>query len=290
MKTIMIATDFSDNATHAAHYSYALAQQLTADIVLCNAMSIQAEIPQAGFVVWPTNQYDTLMDDSGKDLDNLKKDLYRLTMGSSHKPHITCVTQPGTVTDVIDKVADEYKVEMVVTGTHVNSAITEFVIGDHTKNLIDKASRMLLTIPPTSAFKLVERVALALDLNDVQQDAAAVLQVADFAKQLGAELLLTHIHVGGYLDNTVQESLYSKLNSLAQKTNYKKIDTVLIKAEKVEPGLDWLCKNNNIQILAMSHHRHGLFESIFQGSHTKRIINHMRIPLLVLPVEQPNKN
>ena len=47
MKTVVIATDFSDNAKHAAEYGYALATQFKADIVLCNAFIVPAEVPDA---------------------------------------------------------------------------------------------------------------------------------------------------------------------------------------------------------------------------------------------------
>jgi hypothetical protein len=53
MKTILLATDFSESSKDAARYGYALACQIKAKVVIVNAMIIAAEIPQTGFVTWP---------------------------------------------------------------------------------------------------------------------------------------------------------------------------------------------------------------------------------------------
>ena len=61
MKDVLIATDFSENARHAARYGYKLAKQLKVNVVLCNAFVVPAEILQAGAIVWPQYEYDDLI-------------------------------------------------------------------------------------------------------------------------------------------------------------------------------------------------------------------------------------
>ncbi|OCX53878.1 hypothetical protein BEL04_06220 [Mucilaginibacter sp. PPCGB 2223] len=284
MKTIMIATDFSENSIHAARYGYALAQQLRADVVLCNAMTLQAELPQTGFVVWPSNQYDIMMDESGKELEKLKNELYKLKAAGAYTPHISCVTQGGMAAEVIEEVAAEYNADLIITGAHSPNFVTEFVIGDHTKRLADTITKPMLTIPVNFSIKEFKQIALALDLNNPAQDLAITLQVIALAKALDARVLLAHIYANGDMSAATRQALYDQLNNLAQKANYHKIDTIVIKAEKVNTGLGWLCENNNIQLLAMSHHLHGFFDSIIQVSYTKKMISHISIPLMVLPV------
>ena len=60
MKKLLIATDFSHNANHAAVYGYYLAKQLRANITVCNAFIVPAEVPQAGVVVWPMDDFNTI--------------------------------------------------------------------------------------------------------------------------------------------------------------------------------------------------------------------------------------
>ena len=46
MKKILIATDFSANAKHAAEYGYTIASQVKAGIILCNTFIVPAEMPR----------------------------------------------------------------------------------------------------------------------------------------------------------------------------------------------------------------------------------------------------
>ena len=89
MKTILIAIDFSDGATHAANYGYLLAQQIKADIILCNAVAIPAEMPQAGLSVWPKDIYESLLQASIDDTDQLKSDLENFSVVSDFRPLIS---------------------------------------------------------------------------------------------------------------------------------------------------------------------------------------------------------
>src|SRR5476651_1186843 len=101
MKTILVPTDFSDNATHAAEYAYDLAKQLKAKMILCNAFIVPAEMPEAGMVIWPMDDYQHIMDDS---LDELKKLSARLQNNESDddiKPKVTCVNEMGDFNSVL---------------------------------------------------------------------------------------------------------------------------------------------------------------------------------------------
>lgn len=286
MKTILIATDLSENAEQAAHYGYALASQVKADVVLCNAMIFPAEIPQAGFVVWPSEEYNELMESSGLALDALKQRLVTTPANGSHVPHIKCVNEAGVVADTIEKITEQHGAFLVVAGTHAHNGIAEFIMGDHTKNLIDGVTRPLLIVPPTSVVKPVKRVALALDLTDPRQELATVLRVLPIVKALDAELLLAHISLEKDHNLELHNHWEQALKSLAAKAGYSNTDTLLIKDDNVEAGLNWLCKYGNIQMLAMAHHAQGFFTSIFKGSHTKKMADRACVPLLVLPLHQ----
>lgn len=63
MKTIVITNDFSEGWKQVARYGFELAKQLKANVPLCNAMIIPAEIPQTGLAGWPPHVFEELMDD-----------------------------------------------------------------------------------------------------------------------------------------------------------------------------------------------------------------------------------
>ena len=60
MKNLLIATDFSVNANHAAGYGYFLASQLKEDIILCNTFFLPADVHQSSMIAWHLVEYDEL--------------------------------------------------------------------------------------------------------------------------------------------------------------------------------------------------------------------------------------
>ncbi|WP_162847113.1 universal stress protein [Mucilaginibacter gracilis] len=289
MKTLLIATDFSENAKLTAMYGYELACQLKADVILCNAITIPAEIPQTGFVSWPDNEYEAMMQSSSNELDQLRK-LLQASTGSngSFQPRIRCVNAAGIVGDVVSHAAAESRASLVIAGTHSSTGVAEFVIGNHTRNLIDTTSEPLLIVPPAATFKPVKRIALALDFDDLNQDLATLLRTIAIAKLLDAEILLTHIDTRKQPSLAKQEYLNQTLAGLAKKTGYAQIKTLLIEDKDVEAGLNWLCEHGNIQMLAMAHHAQGFFLSLFKGSHTKKMSDRLCLPMLVLSAGREN--
>jgi nucleotide-binding universal stress UspA family protein len=114
MKTILFATDFSANARHAAEYGYSLAKLIRANIILCNAIIVPAEMPQAGLVVWPMEESDMLLIDSTKELQQLKTHLENADRGQGFKPGIVCKNESGAMTDVVQSVISNDLVDLVV--------------------------------------------------------------------------------------------------------------------------------------------------------------------------------
>jgi len=53
MKTILVLTDFSINADHAAHYALKLAQRIGANLLLCNMYELPQDITTTDRKNWP---------------------------------------------------------------------------------------------------------------------------------------------------------------------------------------------------------------------------------------------
>src|SRR5579872_3289009 len=116
MKTLLIPTDFSANAKHAAEYGYSLAKQIRANVILCNSVVVPAEVPQAGLVAWPMEEYDTLIEDSNGELKKLKS---RLTKDTDFfKPIVSYFNDAGILTDVVSDICAKQPIDLIVMGTH----------------------------------------------------------------------------------------------------------------------------------------------------------------------------
>jgi nucleotide-binding universal stress UspA family protein len=283
MKTLLFSTDFSANAKHAAEYGYRLAKQIKANIVLCNAVTVPAEVPQAGVVVWPMEESEVLLDDSTNELQRLKAHLEQNDHSVSFRPAIGYANGAGTVTDVVEHITANRQIDLVVMGTHASDSLSTFLLGDHSKKMIDSAIQPLLLIPPEAAFAPIKKIAFATDFKQLDVDMAAIYTLIPMVRALNAEILLTNVYDEKNHSHEFQRLINRFLLELSNKADYPHIYYRLIKNSRTETGLDWLCEHGHVDILAMVHHSHNFFYNILTGSYTKKMAGHIPIPLLVFP-------
>ena len=282
MKTILLPTDFSPNAKHAVVYGYKLAKRIKANVILCNAVVVPAEMPQAGFVVWPMEECDVLMDESTDELKKLKAELSKDK--DAFKPLIGCYNEAGTASDVVNAVIAKKKIDLVVMGTHSSNGLSSFLLGNHSRMMIDSISKPLLLVPAQAPYARVKKIAFATDFKNPEKELEFIYDLIPLAKSLKAEILLTHIY-----DEKDQSPEFNKwikefLLGVSDKADFPYISYRLVKNDHTEKGLDWLCEHGQVDMLAMVHRPHNFFDNLLKGSYTQKIAAHIPIPLLVFPV------
>ena len=198
MKKLLFLTDFSDGARHAANYGYQFAKQLKADIVLCNAVIVPAEVPQSGMVTWPLEEGSLLLEDSQSELKRLKAHMEQHDHSDTFRPAVTFANEAGTVTDAVAHFVKSEHADLIVMGTHHKGGLSAFLFGDHCKNVIDSTQTPLLLIPPKAKFVPVKKIAFATDFKKPDDDLQFIYKLITLAKELDAEILLTHVYDGKY--------------------------------------------------------------------------------------------
>jgi nucleotide-binding universal stress UspA family protein len=283
MKTLLVATDFSANARHAAEYAYKLAKQIKAGIILCNAVIVPAEMPQAGLVVWPMDQSDELLNDSISELQQLRKQLESADHEDGFKPGITIKNQSGMVTDVVQTFISNEKVDLVVMGTHGSSGLSQFLLGNHSKHMIDTTTKPLMLISPETAVLPVKKIAFATDFTHPESDLECLYHLIPLAKMLKAEILLTHIYNDQAQLQELEKTVKYFMTNVSNKANYPHIFYRSIKNNHMETGLSWLCEHGQVDMLVMVHRPHSFFYKLLKSSHCEKMAGHIAVPLLVFP-------
>lgn len=283
MKNILIATDFSDNAKQAARYGFCLAEKLKADVILSNAFIIPAEIPEGGSMIWPQYEYDDLLAGSKHDLDALKQELQKENGGTPFVPEVTYETDAGALPDVINAIASRHPVDMLVMGTHGQNVLSGLMVGNHSRRMIDETTVPLFLVPPSAKIAAPKKIAFATDFEDPDHDLEAIYSLIPMLKLLNAELLLIHTYNNHDHGIRITGAIEKVLVDLSNKADYANIYYRIIKSEKPELGLDWLCQFGSIDVLAMVHRKRSFLGKVLGSSHTKRMAGRIDIPLLVLP-------
>lgn len=283
MKTLVIATDFSENAKHAAEYGYALATQFKADIVLCNAFIVPAEVPDAGLVTWPAMEYEELNKESRDELKDLKDFLLKNDHSFNFKPTISYINDSGSVADVLTALADKETPEVTIMATHGNNSLNTFLLGNHCRKMIDATRGLLMLIPSAAPIAPVKKIAFATDFKEPEKDLKIIYELIRVIKPLSAELLVTHITQGSWPDGKLRESFEQFLVDISNKADYPHIYYRIVRSDKPEKGLEWLCDHGQVDVLAMVHREHGFLSELLSISHTKKMAGLIHIPLLVIP-------
>lgn len=283
MKTIVIATDFSDGSKDAARYGYHLAGQVRSNVLLCHAIIIPAEIPQAGMMLWQDEEYELLLDDSAKALQEFKEALDHSLPDTDFRPVVSCKSQPGIVADVVKALAATPDNDLIVSGTHQGGALSNLLLGNHASNLIDNAEKPILLIAPGTAFRPVKKIAFATEFKDPENDLQHIYQLVYWARQLNAEVLLVHSCNEKQENPALKDKIADYLVGISNNADYPNIYYRLIRNDRVDEGLDWICDHGQIDMLAMVHQPRNLFGELFAHSHTKQMAGHLQLPLLVFP-------
>jgi len=281
MKTILIATNLSENAQHVATYGYRLARQIKGRVLLCHVMNIPAEIPQNGMVSWPMDIYDDMLLDSDNELAKIKCGLIADGDVTAYQPEIICIHDGGFVTDVVNAEAQANHADIILIGTHGNDALTTLMIGNHTRKMIEATTRPLLLVPAGVTAKPVKRIAFGSDFKQPAKDIDVINQLVGFAKLLDAELILAHIDQGQ--DDHEYTAIVKKLlMELIAKADHQKVSYEVVKSDHVEDGLNWLVRHAHVDMISLAHREHSFFNQLFNGSHTQKASTKMPVPLLVI--------
>ena len=285
MKKILIPTDFSLPAENAAHYALALAKNLKADILLCNAFKVPSEAPTAPQVAWPLMDYKELKQEVTSELDSLVKllsDQSCVVDEEEYCPHLAFESGVGSVCDVVSSLVKKGKAELVVMGMAGAGLLTQFILGSNAKEMIEKASVPLLLVPFEASFKNIRQIAFATDLKE--EDLFAIKFIISMALPLNAQVTIVHItnkEVGPH--SNVQRKIDAFLQKIATDINFSGMKYEYVWNIDIDNGLDWIATQEELDVMAISHHHHNLLAKIFKGSHTQKLSRHTKIPLLVFP-------
>lgn len=287
MKTILIPTDFSPNADHAALYALELGKSMKASLKLCNAVMVPASASMSGQVAWPLMDLGTLRADAHRQLkqvsEKLKKHIKDTGASREEYPPVEVLAEVGTVPEVLNMLAEKGEINLVVMGTSGVGGLNRFFLGSTSRDLINNGSFPVLLIPPGTDFKPLKRIAFATDFSN--GDMELIHSLSHFARPFNAEILIVHITPDDFNPEIHQKKVDAFLNEVTCKVHYHKVYYRHVKDMAIDEGLTWLTDHVDIDMLAMVHRRHPFIKRLFEGSHTQKMAVHVKLPLLVFPPE-----
>ena len=280
MKNILLPTDFSPNADNALNFAVEIARKIKGNLILLHAYSVQLIDPNMPAEIY-LSAYQEEEKSAKENLEELSKRISESNKDINGNDIFTteAIVTQGLVVDEVLSLINDFKIDIVIMGTHGASGITEMILGSNAASIIEKATVPVLAIPGNAVYKDINNLVYAYD--DIKSGLPSFKWLLEFARIYDSEITLLHIIETGKDTMDLNQKEFEKIK---QSVTYDKIRLELVKEENILEGINDYVNSNNVNVLAMAIRKRTLLDKIFSRSLTKKMAYHTRIPLLALHI------
>jgi len=269
-KTILIPTDFSENARNAIRY----ALNLFGDgnhFILLNTWQTPYTPPEVLISV-----EDILMNASKEGL--AKEIEWVKSISSNGKNTYETISEFGILVEILKTVVRERNIDFVVMGTQGARGLQEVLLGSNTAAAAKSLNCPLLAIPSNAKFNGLKRIVFSADYKQIE-NSASLNTMIDLAEENNAEVTVLNILDKGKITDVNQgyEGMKIDHELAGLKHSYS-----FIEDDDKAAGIDEFLRTNDTSLLVMLERKTGFFKSIFHKSITKQLAFHSHVPMLVL--------
>lgn len=270
MKTILIATDFSNASYDAVKYGIQLGAVLDVRVVLLHVFQVVTIIPDA---------YTSV------DINDLKqtaeKELYKEAKELMIKPsqEIDVLAVEGDAVEMILLYSNKYADCLLICG--IKSAGKSFrrFFGDTITSLLKSMEVSLLIVPEGYKMAPIKKISLATSV-DTDTDLKTLDQLKDIATAFESKILVVRVMETKF--SVIEEIKYHSERLTSYLKDFKP-EFYFPKSNNVTASLNDFTNDKNVGLLVMLSHPHNILERLLSLSETDTMVFRTQIPLLILP-------
>lgn len=274
MKTIVYATDFSQNSVPALKFAYDMSKKIKARLVAIHIYDIPTNLGEEmmdPFLFLNTDYYE---------INQTKLDEFlKINLGDKvdmKNVQAEAIENIIIIEGIISKIK-ELDAFMVVTGMTGKGAIRDLLMGSVTKKLIEKAPCPVFAIPENISQTQIKTIVYASDFEE--EDVDVIHTLATIAKPFKAEIKVVHVATKDL--PAADERMEWFKDMLKEKVTYEKLDFEVLLDNDVYNALRIYIGNVSADITAMLERKKGGFlKNVFQRDLVKKMKSYGKIPLL----------
>jgi nucleotide-binding universal stress UspA family protein len=287
MKKILVPVDFSDHTENVCRFALEIARKTGAEVRLFHAYFdlLVASAPAFSTTLEATEVYDQEMmirvrEAAMEDMKKLHAGLTnQLSVDDKKKVKIVYNLSGGLPEEEILNVSETYQPDLIIMGTH-GKGQKDFLTGKVSSKVVHNATCRILTVPRDAVYKSFENVMYASGFKD--EDDEALQKLINLVSGYNPVIHCIHIDVDG--DTDVDIKKMKALETIFQdRLKEHKIIFEVIRHENFLEGINSYVDVNNIDLIAVVHHRKSLLKRIFVKDHTRELLFHSRVPLYIFP-------
>lgn len=275
MKTILYATDYSENSVAAIKYAHEMSEQMGTRLVVAHVFDYPTVLGTEDL----DEPFPHLEESAFKSHRSKLEKFCEAHLGSVWKsPNIQLeAVENKSVVKGIISVAEEWHAYLIVIGMKGGSALREMIMGSTTKHLIEKAPCPILSIPTDASYMKPKTIVYATDFE--AEDVYAIRKLAEMAEQFGAEIKVVHISTKEEYKGDMQMEWFKEM--LREKVTYEYMDFEVLFTEDVFEALRIYLGDINADLMVMLEREHkSILKKWFHRDLVKKMETYGRVPLL----------
>ncbi len=283
---ILVPIDFSETSERVFGFALQIAAQLNAEIMLFHVFSF----PVVTSVVQPnTIAYNLNIDFTINDLRNLQEEKmlkFKQKMMQQYIENMYADIKiqhkviEGNSSDEILEMSRIYKPGAIILGMHGADESFQKLIGSVTEKVIEYAKVPVLAIPEKFQYKEFDEIEVLYATNFEMSDFKAIRKLLTLLYPFKLKLKCLH-----FCKNEITNDIKQKVSNFQSyfTQNYPQFEVFcdVIVANQPQKGILEYIEKQKIDMVSLTTHRRSIFESIYNPSITKKILQKIEIPLLV---------
>lgn len=270
MRTIFVATDFSNASHNALQYALGMAAPFRARVILFHAYTPQVISGADSAIVVPVEETMRIVK------DRLVQHVCALP---NAVPPIEQLQEEGPAAETILKVARAQQADIIISGMKRDGKKFRQIFGSTVTELANLTNIPMLVVPEEASYRPPQKIALA---SDIAPETA--IHTLDALSEIG-ERFHSKVFIVRVISNRFEE-VYELLHRPAKLNRLSRaLETQYTYAQHkdVAEAINFFIQAEGIHLLALVPHKHTLLEKWFFKSTTKTLIFKSHVPLLILP-------
>jgi len=265
MNTIILATDYSPAARHAAVYAAHLAQFLGMDLQLFHAYVIPFSYTDSPV---PLLNIEEVQEIARQSMDAEIAHLQKLFPDVTISGNIS----PGDIIDCLNERIEEGRPELVVMGTS-GAGGDSFLWGSMAVKALRTLTVPVLAVPLEAQWTPIDHICFAADYKNIGEN-FPFKEIKKWVSKLGAKLDVVHVDKPG--ENVAPDANLQPALSDINPAYHALTD------EHIGNAIAGFLEKNKTDWVMVIPKKYGFFENLFHKSRTEILAKASKIPILAI--------
>jgi nucleotide-binding universal stress UspA family protein len=277
MKTLVYATDYTQDSIDALKYAHALSKSLNSQLVVLNVYSLPPLLP--GTIVPKAHHKKMIFEEQEEFLQSYCKK-HLSAAGADTNGLLTDVVENDSISDGIMMKVREVKADLLLIGMKDEHSRRGLFEGNIAYQLLERSTCSILMLPSAISFRPFTSLVYATDFE--MGDIEGIKLLTGFARSIETKIRIVHVPKSDEHPGEEQMAWFRELTE--QQIAYPRLDFQILQPGNLADRLAGFVNDSKADVLAMLERKNkGLLTAIFHRDTVKVMGDRLDIPVLAIP-------